>query len=242
MKPDRPTILVVDDEPKYVRALKAILNADGYETLGAYDGAEALKIAEQQELALILLDVRMPRMSGFEVCRQVRTFSTVPVVMLTAMAQKSEIVTGLEVGADDYLTKPFSTDELLSRVRAVLRRSHMQALPTRQSVFQTGDLHIHYTRGEVHLAGQRVELTPTEYRLLCELSFSAGCVVPASMLLEKVWGPGYLGDERMVQRVIHRLRRKIEPDPSQLRYVITRPGLGYLLEAYPANDHPGKDG
>ena len=231
MNSDRLRVLVVDDEARYVRALKMILNSLGYEAIGALDGPSALDIASSEDLALVLLDVRMPKMDGLEVCRKIREHSMVPIIMLTALAQKSSVVKGLEAGADDYLTKPFSTDELVARVHAVLRRASVQPHPTtKQPNFRSGALEINYARCEVFSGGKQIHLTPTEFRLLCELSYVAGCVISPDMLLQKIWGNGYEGEEQMVARVIHRLRQKVEPVPGEPTYILTRPGLGYMLE------------
>jgi DNA-binding response OmpR family regulator len=233
MNSEKLRVLVVDDEARYVRALKLILNSLGYEVIGALDGPSALEIAASEDLALVLLDLRMPKMDGLEVCRKIREYSMVPIIMVTALAQKSSVVKGLEAGADDYLTKPFSTDELVARVNAVLRRASVHPHPTtRQPNFHTGALEIIYTRCEVWIGGKPIHLTPTEFRLLCELSYVAGCVVSPAMLLEKIWGSGYEGEEQMVARVIHRLRQKVEPIPAEPTYILTRPGLGYMLEMF----------
>jgi len=231
MNPEKLRVLIVDDEARYVRALKMILNSLGYDAVGALDGPSALEIATREDLALVLLDVRMPKMDGLEVCRKIREFSMVPIIMLTALSQKSSVVKGLEAGADDYLTKPFSTDELVARLHAVLRRANPHPT-TKQPNFRSGALEINYTRCEVFISGNEIHLTPTEFRLLCELSYVAGCVVPPEMLLEKIWGSGYEGEEQMVARVIHRLRQKVETVPGEPKYILTRPGLGYMLEMF----------
>ncbi len=223
-------ILVVDDEPKYVKTIKIILEANGYSVITARDGESAVTLAASESPDLILLDVRMPQLNGHEACRRIREFSLAPVLMLSALAQKTDIVKGLDAGADDYITKPFSTEELLARVRAALRRVENRDNQSTEPIFQTGALRLDYASQRVFIAEQEIKLTATEYRLLCELAHSAGRIVSSETILENVWGPGYAGEDQLIPRVIHRLRRKIEPDAENPRYVITRPGLGYILE------------
>jgi two-component system KDP operon response regulator KdpE len=222
-------ILVVDDEPKYVRGIQAILTASGYGVLTAQDGLTAIKLAASEHPHLVLLDVRMPGMDGFETCRRIREFSMVPVIMLTAMAATSDKVKGLDAGADDYITKPYSAPELLARVKAVLRRAEGVDSPETAHAIQAGGLHIDFVQRRVLLQGTEVHLTSTEYRLLAELARRAGQVVAAETLLESVWGLGYEGEDRLVWRSIHRLRQKIEADPQHPRYIETRPGNGYVF-------------
>jgi DNA-binding response OmpR family regulator len=229
MRRGKPQILVADDEAKYLHVLKAILEASGYLVLTASDGQEALEIAAAEEPALILLDVRMPKMDGLEVCRRVRDFSLAPIIMLTALAEKNHIVSGLEAGADDYVTKPFSHHELLARVKAALRRAEYTGVASAEAVFQRGMLQIDFARRRVFVDGSEVRLTSTEYRMLCELAHASGRVVSSSQLLDRIWGPAYVGEEQLVPRVIYRLRQKIEPEPSRPVYVQTYPGLGYML-------------
>lgn len=233
MKSDKPRILIADDEPKYAYALQAILKGEGYEPLIARDGAAAVETAAREAPEVILLDVRMPRLNGFEACRRIREFSLAPIIMLTARAEKSDVVQGLEAGADDYVTKPFSTEELLARVRAALRRAGYGAPPSPEPDFQAGDLRVDYAAQRVFVAGQEVRLTATEYRLLCELTRAAGRIVPPELILENVWGPGYAGEDQLITRLIYRLRQKIEADPATPRFILTRPGQGYCLEIPP---------
>jgi DNA-binding response OmpR family regulator len=230
MKPNKLRILIADDEPKYLYILQALLGGEGYETLAAQDGAATVELAEREALGLILLDVRMPKLNGFEACRRIREFSMVPIIMLTARAEKSDVVQGLEAGADDYVTKPFSTEELLARVKAALRRSGAGAASLPAAAFQAGDMRVDYAAQRVFVAQQEVRLTATEYRLLCELARAAGRIVPPEIILENVWGPGHAGDDQLIPHIIHRLRQKIEADPRVPRIIITRPGQGYCLE------------
>ncbi len=222
-------ILVVDDEPRYVRAVQVNLEASGYQVLTALDGQTAIELAAGEAPDLILLDIRMPGLDGYEVCQRIREFSTVPIIMLTALAEDADKVRGLDMGADDYVTKPFSADELLARVRAALRRVELSERPAPHPTFRAGDLLVDFVQQRVFACGQEVDLTPTEYRLLCELVKQAGRVLVPEYLLEKVWGVGYEGENHLVWQAIHRLRRKIEPDPRNPQYIKTRPGLGYVF-------------
>jgi len=222
-------ILAVDDESRYTWAIKSILDGVGYETLTAAHGHAAIERAAVDEPDLILLDVRLPDMDGYEVCRRIREFSQVPIVMLTAMADEMDKVKGLDAGADDYVTKPFGAQELLARMRAHLRRAETNGAVPASAVFRTGDLEVDLARQRVTVCGQEVGLTPTEYRLLCEFVKQAGRVLVPDYLLESVWGVAYEGEGHVLRQVIHRLRRKIERDPEDPQYIQTRPGLGYLF-------------
>jgi two-component system KDP operon response regulator KdpE len=223
-------ILVVDDEPRYIRAMQANLEARGYEVLAAQNGQTAIELARRRQPDLILLDIRMPGLDGYEVCRRVREFSPVPIIMLTALSDEVNKVKGLDTGADDYMTKPFSIAELLARVRAALRRAELSKQPESSPTFQVGDLLVDFSRRRVFVGGQEVSLTPTEYRLLCELARQAGRVLMPDYLLKKVWGIEHVKDARLVWQVMHRLRRKIERDPQNPRYIQTRAGMGYILQ------------
>jgi DNA-binding response OmpR family regulator len=232
MNKGKVCILVVDDEPRYIRAIQINLEASGYEVITARDGQTAIELAAGEEPDLILLDIRMGGLDGYEVCRRIREFSAVPIIMLTALAEDADKVAGLDVGADDYVTKPFSADELLARVRAVLRRVELSERQDPSSTFQAGDLLVDLAQQRVFVRGQEVNLTPTEYRLLCELVRQAGRVLVPEYLLEKVWGVGYEGENRLLWQAVHRLRRKIEHDPRNPRHIQTRPGIGYVF-AFP---------
>lgn len=222
-------ILVVDDEPRYVWAIKANLEAREYEVLTAEEGETAIELAVTEEPDLIVLDIRMPGMDGYEVCRRIREFSTVPIIMLTALAQDADKVKGLDIGADDYVTKPFSAKELLARVRAALRRAELSQWKEPAPVFQIAELRIDLAHQQVFVREEGVSLTPLEYRLLCELARYTDRVLVPEYLLEKVWGEGYEGEDRLVRQAIHRLRSKVEPDPRNPQYIHTRRGLGYVL-------------
>ena len=229
-------ILAVDDEEHVVRLLQIRLKALGFEVVPAYDGEMALARVAESTPELVLLDVMMPKMDGFSVCRKVREFSSVPIIIVTARGQDQDKVRGLDLGADDYLTKPFSVDELLARVRAVLRRSQITSRDGAQGLQATaitGDLAIDYSQHLVTLAGKEVTLTPTEYAIIAYLAQNMGRIVTQDLLLEHVWGMEYLGESHMLQVNINRLRRKIETDPSQPRYILTKVGVGYSLASLP---------
>jgi two-component system KDP operon response regulator KdpE len=226
---DKVLVLAVDDEPRYLRAIQFNLAASGFEVLTASAGPAAIEIAADRRPQLIILDVRMPGMDGIEVCRRIREFSTAPIIMLTAMADTAERVAGLDAGADDYVTKPFSAEELLARIRAALRRSAIPQEPGGQTLFTTGDLRVDFAQRRVYVRDREVVLTPTEYQLLFELVRQAGQVLVPDYLLEKVWGTPYVGDNHILWQAIHRLRRKIESDPLHPEYIETRPGIGYVF-------------
>jgi len=234
MPAKKTTILTADDDPQLLRLVTRNLQLEGYEVIPVSDGQQALTQIEEHLPDLVLLDVMMPKMDGFTVCQRVREFSTVPIIIVTARGQDQDKVRGLDLGADDYLTKPCSVDELLARVRAVLRRTEFTAKETAQTMRTTtavGELGIDYAQHLVTLAGREVILTPTEYRILAYLAQNVGRVVTQDLLLEYVWGSEYLGESHMLQVNINRLRRKIEVDPAHPRYIHTKVGVGYFLAA-----------
>ncbi len=236
MPAKRTTILVADDDPQILRLVARNLQLEDYAVLQASDGQQAVDQIETADPDLVLLDIMMPKLDGFAVCARVREFSAVPIIMLTARGQDQDKVRGLDLGADDYLTKPFSVDELLARVRSVLRRSRFSASESGQSMRATatfGELTIDYAQHAVMLAGREVALTPIEYRLLAYLAQNAGRVITHDLLLEHVWGPEYTGESHMLQVNINRLRRKLEVDPAHLHYIRTKVGVGYLLPVQP---------
>jgi len=221
-------ILVVDDEPRYLRLLEANLQTEDYEVFTASNGEEAVESFSSNPVDLILLDVMMAPMDGFSTCQRIRQFSNVPIIMLTAKSEEQDRVRGLDVGADDYLVKPFSIMELLARVRAVLRRA--QVSETGQDRFFThANLRIDFARAEVWLGEQLVYLSATEYRLLLQFTHNIGKVLTAEELLTSVWGPEYREDKEILWVTIARLRQKVEDDPHQPRHIVTRSGLGYLM-------------
>ena len=222
-------ILVVDDEPRLVRLVSAVLKAVGYEVIVASNGNEAIDKVALEQPHLVLLDILLaPGMDGYEVCRRIRSFSAVPVVMLTAKAQEADLLRGFEVGADDYVVKPFNAKELVARLRAVLRRAHRpeEALT---SVVTCGDLEIDFARRSVTVRGQRVSLTRTEYALLHHLALHVNKVLLHQDLLTAVWGPEYRDDLEYLRAYVRHLRRKIEDDPANPRYLVNLPGVGYML-------------
>jgi two-component system KDP operon response regulator KdpE len=226
---NRTRILVVDDEPRYLRALQVNLEASGYEVLAASDGRTAIEVASTEDPSLVVLDVRMPGIGGFETCRRIREFSMVPIIMLTALAEDADKVAGLDAGADDYVTKPFGADELLARVRAALRRASMSRQPAGKTTLTAGDLQVDFAQQRVFVGGREIRLTPTVYRLLYQLAQQPGRVLVPSVLLEEVWGMGYEGQTHLVWQAIHRLRQKVERDPRNPQIIQTRPGIGYVL-------------
>jgi two-component system alkaline phosphatase synthesis response regulator PhoP len=224
-------ILVVDDDPKTVGLLKLYLANDGHKVLCAYEGNEALRLARDERPDLIVLDLMLPGIDGLSVCRSLRGESDVPIIMLTAKTSEDDRLVGLDLGADDYVTKPFSPRELAARVRAVLRRTVDEALQRGPSEVTYGDLRIDFRRHKVELAGKAANLTPTEFRLLGTLVREPGRVFSREELIQKAFGYDFDGFDRTVDVHILNLRRKIESDPSRPRYVKTVYGRGYKFEA-----------
>lgn len=223
------TVLVVEDEEPIADILKYTLEREGYGVLLAYDGEEAVHIAKSHRPDLLLLDIMLPEKDGFEVCREVRTFSMAPIIMLTARDSEIDKVLGLEIGADDYVTKPFSGRELVARVKANLRRmwqDHDAATVTGKKL-EIGDVTIDLALYEVQRAGQNIALTHREFELLATLAAHPGMVFTRDQLLLDVWGTEYEGDLRTVDVTVRRLREKLETDPSQPEYVLTKRGVGY---------------
>ena len=220
-------ILVVDDEERMVRFIHLNLEHDGFRVIEAYNGNQAINKARSDLPDLVLLDVMMPDLDGFEVLRVLREVSSVPVIMLTAKGEEEDRVRGLELGADDYITKPFSPRELVSRVRAVLRRTEM-ATATTHGLIQVDDrLKIDFDRREVWVEDKLVKLRPTEYRLLYHLVQNAGWVITHDQLLAKVWGYEYRDEPHYVRLYINYLRKKLEEDPANPKYILTERGIGY---------------
>ena len=222
-------ILAADDDPQILRLITRNLQLEGYDVVGAADGQQALDQIEASMFDLVLLDVMMPKLDGYTVCQRVREFSSVPIIIVTARGQDQEKIHGLDLGADDYLTKPFSVEELLARVRAVTRRSQLTAGQQGQlllSKVELGELAIDFAQHQIIVAGKEVVLTAIEYRLLAYLAQNAGRVVTQDMLLEHVWGDEYIGESHLLQVNVNRLRRKIEADPANPRYLVTKTGIG----------------
>jgi DNA-binding response OmpR family regulator len=234
--PDSPSrrrkVLVVDDEPRMIQFIRLNLEHDGFEVYEATSGPQALEKMRDQLPDLILLDVMMPDLDGFETLRLVREISTVPVIMLTAKGEEDDRVRGLELGADDYVTKPFSPRELVSRVRAVLRRTEMPGQAPHEVIEVDDRLRLDFDRREVWVEGELVKLRPTEYRLLYHLVQNAGWVVPHEQLLAKVWGYEYRDETHYLRLYINYLRQKLERDPSDPEYILTERGVGYRFVDY----------
>lgn len=230
------SILVVDDEERMVRFIRLNLEHDGFQVIAAYRGYEALEKVRTEIPDLVLLDVMLPDLDGFEVLRLIRESSNTPVIMLTAKGEEDDRVRGLELGADDYVTKPFSPRELVSRVRAVLRRVEAASLTAKNEVIEVDErLRIDFGRREVWVEGKLVKLRPTEYRLLYHLVQNAGWVMTYEQLLTKVWGYEYRDEEHYVRLYINYLRQKIEKDPSNPKYILTERGVGYRFVDFRKN-------
>jgi two-component system KDP operon response regulator KdpE len=228
-------ILVVDDVPRVVRLVREVLQAVGYQVISATSGESAIEKVALEQPALVLLDILLPHdMDGYEVCRRIREFSNVPIIMLTAKAQESDMLHGFDVGADDYLTKPFSAKELVARVKAVLRRSqHPEEVTT--ATLTCGDLEIDFSRHTVKVGDEHVSLTRTEFALLRQLALNVNRVVLHPDLLTVVWGSEYRDDIDYLRAYIRYLRRKLEVDPANPKYILTLPKVGYML-ACPEED------
>lgn len=225
-------ILIVDDEPRMRRFVRMNLDLEGYEVSEAENGLVALDKARDELPDLVLLDVAMPVMDGFETLARLREVSAVPVIMLTVKGDEDDRIRGLDLGADDYVTKPFSPRELLSRIRAVLRRVEPTKPGSEAPLQIDEDLAIDFPRREVIVRGEHIKLRPTEYRLLNHLVENAGWIVPQETLLAKVWGPEYRDDNQLLRLYITYLRKKIEPDPANPKYILTERGVGYRFMDY----------
>jgi len=233
MNTKKATVLVVDDDHRLLRFVQRNLELNGYRAMTAMDGLAALSASEAQELDLMLVDLGIPGLDGFELTRRVREFSTVPIIIITARENEQDKVRGLDAGADDYLTKPFGEHELMARVRAALRRAKLYASEQGQSSFVTGELTVDFAQQLALLRGKAVNLTPTEFRIISHLAKNAGRVVTQTDLLTKVWGPEYKDEAHLLRVNIARLRGKIESNTGQPQYVMTRPGIGYVLNKQP---------
>ena len=225
-----PSILVVDDEPQIRRALRVVLTGHGYDVRLADSGEQALDMASVALPNVVILDLAMPGLSGLDVCRELRGWTEVPIIVLSAKDQERDKVEALDLGADDYLTKPFGTDELLARIRAALRRTS-SAPPS--SVLESGDLRLDQTHRVVTLGDRELRLTPREYDVLRHLMANAGKVLTHRTLLHAIWGDGYEDGGAILRGLILQLRRKLEADPSRPRYIRTEAGIGYRFQADP---------
>jgi two-component system KDP operon response regulator KdpE len=223
-------ILIVDDELNIVKFLRANLEAKNYVVLAAMDGAEALQTFEMELPDLVILDIMMPKIDGFEVCRRLREWSQIPIIMLSARGDESDKVKCLDLGADDYITKPFGKGELIARVKAVLRRTEAATSTPTQPSFTSGDLQINFAQRRVTVSGKEVKLTPTEFTLLQEFALNAGKVLTHTYLLNKVWGLEYREEREYLHVFVRRLRAKLEPDPTNPKYIMTVSGVGYQFK------------
>jgi len=226
------TILVVDDEPRIIEAVGMNLDLEGYQVSGASNGCEALQKLTEDLPDLVILDVMMPEMDGLETLREIRQVSTVPVIMLTVRGEEIDKVKGLDLGADDYITKPFSPKELVSRVRAVLRRVEMPSPAPKTQIRVDDDLSIDFSQRKVIVRGEEVHLRPTEYRLLYHLVSNAGRVLTHENLLGRVWGYEYRDEDHYLWLYITYLRRKIEEDPKHPKYILGERGIGYRFKEF----------
>jgi two-component system OmpR family response regulator len=225
-------ILIIEDDRNLLDTLKYNLRKEGYNIVTAVDGAEALDVARREKPDIIILDIMLPKMSGFEVCRILRGEMIVPILMLTAKIEETDKIVGLEIGADDYMTKPFSLRELLARVRAMLRRAKMVEMQPgpREALLKVGDIEVDTARHKASKGATMLQLTPKEFDLLAFLARNKGFVFNRDQLLEKVWGYDFAGDTRTVDVHISWLRQKIETDPNNPKYLVTVRGTGYKLE------------
>jgi DNA-binding response OmpR family regulator len=228
MSSKNSTVLVVDDDIRMLRMMKRMLELEGFQVTIANNGDMALKSFEKETPDLVLLDIMMPEMDGYTVCQRIREFSQVPIIMVTARGDDKEKVEGLNIGADDYVTKPFSASELAARVRAVLRRTGTKNEP-RDSVFHYKDLIVDFTSRRVMVSNTELKLTSTEYKLLSYISLNAGRVITPDQLLDKVWGEEYMGAPHLLQVNIARLRKKLGDNAKKPVYIFTRPGIGYIM-------------
>jgi two-component system KDP operon response regulator KdpE len=218
-------VLVVDDEPQILRALRTTLRGAGYDIDSAATAQDALTAAAAHPPEAVILDLILPDGRGTDVCRQLRTWTNAPIIVLSAVGEEREKVAALDAGADDYVTKPFSVDELLARLRAALRR----ATPAQEPVLTVGDLRVDIPQRSASMAGERVKLSPHEFDLLRVLAQNQGRLLTHHALLRAVWGPAYQHEAHYLHVYVSQLRRKIEPDPSSPRYILTEPGAGYRL-------------
>ena len=222
-------VLLVDDEPQLLRLVRANLEPAGYMVLTAMNGSSALKLIDSEMPDIIILDIMLPGMDGYELCQRIREFSNVPIIMLTAKVEDADKVKGLKLGADDYLTKPFNVPELIARIEAVLRRAGPAEAAKSPPIFICGDVRIDFAQRRVTVRGREISLTLTEYKLLSELASNAGRVLLHRELLTRIWGPEYQEEQEYLRAYIRHLRQKIEDDPHQPRYILSKTGIGYIF-------------
>lgn len=239
---DTKRVLVVDDEPRMIGFIRMNLELEGHQVIEAHNGLEALEAVRTQLPDIVILDVMMPELDGFETLRMLREFSDIPVIMLTAKGDENDKVYGLELGADDYVTKPFGPRELSSRIKAVMRRWKTPSTSPQDAILEIDDhLSVDFNQREVIVDGERVKLRPTEYRLLYHLIENAGWTVPHDQLLAKVWGYEYRDEAHYVRLYVNYLREKIEEDPSNPQYILTERGVGYRFVNFRKNKQKASD-
>jgi len=226
------TILIVDDEPQIVQLIKMNLELEGFRSIDASDGYQAVEKVVKELPDLVILDIMMPDMDGFETLKKIREVSKVPVIFLSVKGQEYDRIRGLDIGADDYMAKPFSPRELISRIRAVLRRTSEKAPTTQSEIIIDNELRINFNKRTVTVRGKKVQLRPTEHRLLYQLVTNAGKLLSHEALLSRVWGPEYRDEDHYVRLYITYLRQKIEEDPKNPKYIISERGLGYRFKEF----------
>jgi len=227
---EKKRILIVDDEPEMVELISLNLKLEGFEVIAASDGYQALEKVTREMPDLVLLDIMMPDMDGFETLKQIREIASVPVIFLSVKNEEYDRVRGLDLGADDYITKPFSPRELVSRIKAVLRRVEPETSGRKSEITVDADLKINFDQRKVFVRGQEIKLRATEYRLLYQLVSNAGKLMTHETLLSRVWGPEYRDDDQYVRLYITYLRQKIEKDPKNPQYILSERGLGYRFK------------
>jgi len=233
---EKNRVLLVDDEPSIIRFLRGSLEAEGWKILTASDGVKALEVFNLENVDLVILDIMMPNMDGFEACRQIREWSQVPIIMLSARADVADKAKCLQLGADDYVVKPFSKIELLARVAALMRRCRRDPTASTTSVFKSGNLEVHFAPRRVIVDGREIKLTRTEYNILQELVQNAGKVLTHAHLLNKVWGDEYRDEKEYLHVFIGHLRHKLEGNLIEPKHIITIPGIGYQFNEQPVED------
>jgi two-component system KDP operon response regulator KdpE len=231
---DKKSILIVDDDPAILRLLSTNLKARGYEIFTATDGEESLEAVQKDFINLIILDLMMPKVDGVEVCRRIREWSDVPIIILSARGDENDKVKCLELGADDYLTKPFGIAELMARIKTAFRHRGDPTVSPALSSFSSDGLEINFAKRRVTVDGKEITLTPTEFALLQHLAVNSDKVLTHNMLLQSVWGNEYSSEKEYLRVFVGRLRRKLEPDPKNPKYIQTIPGVGYHIATIPA--------
>jgi DNA-binding response OmpR family regulator len=238
MMAQEPLVVVADDDPGTLRLVSLNLQMEGFRVMTAADGKEAVKLVRDEQPTLALLDIMMPVMDGFKACERIREFSEVPIIMLTVKGGVDDVVRGLDLGADDYVVKPFSVNELVARVKAVLHRNRFpQEVP--QPAFASGDLFIDFSQHQVKIADREILLTPTEYRVLCLLARNAGRILTYEQILTGVWGREYRSDTRVLQVLMGRLRKQLGDSADMPKYITTRPGVGYSFNISKSESRDG---